>query len=486
MSDKSFEQQVREELSDLRIKPNAAVWDSVAASLKKEKKRRWALWMFFLLAGLSIASIWWMTQFNQKEEVISQQKQFTEPKHNKKTISAPSATLQPTIEKSGIVTGNIQPAKDLTSNGRVNHTVSNNTSKSFTDVPAGNLETTLKKDGLVTQIPVTEKLAEKKQTDTSVNKIATEKELREETFTNAATTGTTDLSANTSTQYINKADSTKAQQENEPQKLTEPTDSVVPKKETKKNKWQWRAGTNLGFSGIRNSLRSLFEKTNENAYSNAFMGNGSPIITPPGSAGSSGSNNSTPVVRDAFSFGAFVELTRPFGKRSQHAISFISGYQLYTTKTGIGAINNGTVQFNNVNRTNEANRYFSIKDSASYTSNYHFLQLGIRYAHTLNWFKKVDMHWYGGIGANILIASNGLHLGNNGSGTYLFQNKSLIRPVQLDISGGIDIGLGKKKTIYVGPQVQYFLSNLSKQPGVNQHLFRPSIRMTLNISRINQ
>ena len=486
MSDKSFEQQVREELSDLRMKPNAAVWDSVAASLKKEKKRRWALWMFFLLAGLSVASIWWMSQFNQKEEVISQQKQFTEPKHNKETISVPSVTLQSTEEKTGVVTGNIQPAKNLTSKSSTNLDASNITSKSFTNVPVGKLETTLKKDGLINEIPVTEKLAERKWADTVVNKIATEKELREEIFTNATSTGTTDLSANASTQNIIKADSTIAQEENEPQKLTEHADSVVTKKETKKNRWQWRVGTNLGFSGIRNSLGSLFNRTNENAYSNAFIGNGSPITTPPGSAGSAGSNNNMPVVRDAFSFGSFVELTRPFGKRLQHAISFNSGYQLYTTKTGVGAFNNGSVQSNNPNRSNEANRYYSIKDSASYTSNYHFLQLGIRYAHSLNWFKKTEMHWYGGIGANILIASNGLHLGNNGSGTYLYQNKSLIRPVQLDISAGIDIGLGKTKTINVGPQVQYFLSNLSKQPGVNQHLFRPSIRMAININRINK
>lgn len=486
MSDKSFEQQVREELSDLRIKPDAAVWDSVAASLKKEKKRRWALWMFFLLAGLSVASLWWMSQFNNQEEVISQQKQVTEPKHNTETNSMPPATLQPGIEKTDIVTGNIQSTKNLTSKSRADYNASNITSKSLADAPVGKIESTLKKDGLITQIPVTEKLTERKWMDTSLNKIATKKEALEETFTNANTTVTTDSSASTSTQDINKADSTIIQQKNESQRLTENADSVVTKKESKKNKWQWRAGANLGFSGIRNSLRSLFEKTNENAYSNAFMGNGSPITTPPGTSGSVGSNNNTPVVRDAFSFGAFVELIRPFGKRSQHAISVISGYQLYTTKTGIGAVNNGTVQFSNVNRTNEANRYYSIKDSTSYTSNYHFLQIGLRYAHTLNWFKKADMHWYGGIGTNILIASNGLHLGNNGSGTYLFQNKSLIRSVQLDISGGIDIGLGKKKTIYVGPQVQYFLSNLSKQAGVNQHLFSPSIRMTLNINRSNK
>lgn len=484
MSDKSFEQQVREELSDLRIKPNAAVWDSVAASLKKEKKRRWALWMFFLLAGLSGASIWWMTQPNDNSEAISQQKQ--QPQNTESKTVLPFE-LHVEAEAAQMSSDKIKPSKVLAENTNIKINGTRNASKSLTDVSAIRLISAKKKDGLTNQIPVTEKLTERKWMDTSVNKIATEKETREETFTNTITTGTTDLSANTSTQDIHNADSTIAQQKNESQRLTENVDSVVTKNETKKNKWQWRAGTNLGVSGIRNSLGSLFEKTNENAYNNAYMGNASPITGPPGSSGSVGSGNNKPVVRDAYSFGAFLELARPFGKRLQHAISFTSGYQLYTTRTGIGAFNNDTAQSNNPNRSNEASSYYSIKDSASYTSNYHFLQLGIRYAHRLNWFKKTEMHWYGGIGANILIAGNGLHLGYHGSGgTYLFQNKSLIRSVQMDISVGIDIGLGKTKTIYVGPQVQYFLSNLSKQPGVNQHLFRPSIKMAVNINRINK
>ena len=58
MSDKSFEQQVREELSGLRIKPDAAVWEVVAASLQKKRKRRWTIWLFSLLAGLSGAGFW--------------------------------------------------------------------------------------------------------------------------------------------------------------------------------------------------------------------------------------------------------------------------------------------------------------------------------------------------------------------------------------------------------------------------------------------
>lgn len=58
MPNKSFEEQVREELSGLRIKPNDVVWQSVAASLQQKRRRRWAIWLLTLLIGLSSASFW--------------------------------------------------------------------------------------------------------------------------------------------------------------------------------------------------------------------------------------------------------------------------------------------------------------------------------------------------------------------------------------------------------------------------------------------
>jgi hypothetical protein len=93
------------------------------------------------------------------------------------------------------------------------------------------------------------------------------------------------------------------------------------------------------------------------------------------------------------------------------------------------------------------------------------------------------MQWYGGIGVNALLGSNGLHLGSFNAGAYLFENRSLLRSFQVDVSGGLDFGLGKSKKIYLGPQMQYMLSNLSKQPGVSQHLFRPSIRLSFLLDK---
>lgn len=77
MPNKSFEEQVREELSGLHIKPNDVVWQSVAASLQQKRRRRWAIWLFTLLAGLSGASFWLLIA--SKEET-SESMQSAQPK----------------------------------------------------------------------------------------------------------------------------------------------------------------------------------------------------------------------------------------------------------------------------------------------------------------------------------------------------------------------------------------------------------------------
>ncbi|MEO8174565.1 MAG: hypothetical protein ABI581_15830 [Sediminibacterium sp.] len=55
MADKSFEQQVKNELSALRMKPADSVWLVVEKELQQERKRRYIIWLF-LLAGLAGAS----------------------------------------------------------------------------------------------------------------------------------------------------------------------------------------------------------------------------------------------------------------------------------------------------------------------------------------------------------------------------------------------------------------------------------------------
>ncbi|MFZ6024996.1 MAG: hypothetical protein ACOYVG_11155 [Bacteroidota bacterium] len=493
MSDKSFEQQVREELSDLRIKPNAAVWESVATSLKKERKRRWVLWMFFLLAGLSVTALWWMIQEQPAASQLSHDTQITGTKKSTdqtislseknetpvSVVTQKEASIKQKIEKgnienlpsstTGFSTGKIKSATVYQQPIRNTVNESDTKSNQLNQI----IGQDLKKDEKISQSSIT--VENVNMVDGRANRQSVQSENQEKA----------DISSVVKTVDIKK-DSVEIVKETE---LLKPasTDSSVSKnsKTIKANKWQWRIGFNAGTSGVRNSIRSLLENINSRAYDNAFSGNSAPITGSPGpGGGSSGAMpNMKPVVRDALSFGTFLEAIRKFGKKEKHAIGLTAGYHLFSTRTGVGSLNTGTVQFSNVNTTNDANKYYGVKDSASYTSYYHFIQLGLRYYQSLKWFKEVDMQWYAGIGVNALLGSNGLHLGSMNTNTYLFQNRSLLRTMQMDITGGIDFGLGKSKQVYIGPQMQYMLSNLSKQPGVNQHLFRPSVRLSFVLNK---
>jgi hypothetical protein len=92
-------------------------------------------------------------------------------------------------------------------------------------------------------------------------------------------------------------------------------------------------------------------------------------------------------------------------------------------------------------------------------------------------FKTMALQWQVGVGANILLASNALQY--SASNNLLFNDNSLLRTVQLDVSTGIDIAIGKPAFLLIGPQWQYFLSDLSVQSGSNQHFLRSALKATI-------
>ena len=489
MSDKSFEQQVREELSDLRMKPNAAVWEFVAASLKKDRKRRWAVWMVFLLAGISGTALWWVAQEQSKGiefSKINQVKNNIPAKNQSETVVVSDSTiLYKDQQHKHTAATLVQESENLAESAR-DKTNAIAKATVISQLKSNNatilsVENENKKEEVVIQ-----RIAD---SGNKVISVAVDEQKKSVLLSDSVLPKTEALTTSLQQGLVSVIqDSITKEMSDAIIKKTDYNPSIVSdsikqmsKSNKKISKWQWRIGVSMGTSGVRNSLRTLLEKRNENAYTNAFTGNATPI-TPPGT-GTSNAGNTKLVVRDAFSVGGSVELLRKMGKKEQHAVGLTAGYYLYKTTTGVGNENTGTVQFSNVDRANEENKYYSIKDSAKYTSYYHFIQLGLKYYRSVKWLKKTDMQLYGGIAVNALLGSNGLHLGTNNTGIYLFKNNSLLRSLQMDISGGIDFSLGKSRQMYFGPQVQYMLSNLSKQPGVNQHLFRPSVRLSFLLDK---
>jgi len=467
MPDKSFEEQVREELSGLRIKPNDAVWQTVAASLQQKRKRRWAIWLLTLLVGLSGASFWlWMDTSTQT------------------SISATSVQLDST-----------QQMVPQTNGSEIKETKKHSLQLSEAET-SDHKNITLKKQKPSVTISTSVKL----QGSAKQKRSITQKELMPSSIigndivASVSSINTNPIQSNPPV-ITSKNDSVSVMQEvvgiqeaatigilqyDTVSSLAMDTlNSAVKQKKT--SKWVWRLAVQGGQSGIRNSLRSLFSSYRNNSLSGLFANNplpGSPT-TGQGSLGAS----SAPKMKDHFSYGVSLEMIRTIGKKKKSNIGLQIGYDVYQVSSRIGSANTGTIQFSNVNRANEANIYYGVKDSVNYISSYHFIRLGLQYYRSLNWIPKTSIRWYVGMGLNTLLSSNGLHLGVTNNNVYYFRNRSLMRSTQLDMSSGIEFALGKQKRLSVAPQVQYMLSNLSKDCCAEQHLFRPTIKLSWQLSK---
>ncbi len=458
MPNKSFEEQVREELSGLRIKPNDVVWQSVAASLQQKRRRRWAIWLLTLLVGLSGASFWLLIA--SKEET-STTIQSAQPK-TKQAVTPQieeSAQIKPSTKISSPL-----PASAKRNTNRTAHQKNNQVDE--------------------TVIPTDLSLSTKTNNSKEITPINTP-EMTSSTLSMHVKTEQTDLSiTHPKKDSVLMIPEVMGISETASIGLLQYDTVVVTPLETeirpkKASQWNWKAELLIGKSGIRNSVGSLFEGSSNAIYNN-FIGSGLSTITSPGTGPI---NLIRPKVQDHFSFGTSIEMSKTIGKKKKNSLGIQVGYQLYQTKYRIGSSNSGTVQFSNVNRANESNVYYGVSDSVNYIASYHFIRLGLQWYRSLNWLKQTELRWYAGVGTNLMISSNGLHVGIANNNIYYFKNRSLLRNMQFDAVTGLEIGIGKEKRLFVGPQIHYMLSNVSKQSGFNQHLYRPSIKMSLLLSK---
>jgi hypothetical protein len=57
MPENEFEKQIQSRLDSLNLEPSAAVWQQVEYRIRKDKRRRWFIWIPILAAGLG-AGVW--------------------------------------------------------------------------------------------------------------------------------------------------------------------------------------------------------------------------------------------------------------------------------------------------------------------------------------------------------------------------------------------------------------------------------------------
>jgi hypothetical protein len=425
MPDRSFEQQVQEELADLRIQPGTASWQVVETSLKKERKRRWLLWLLALMLCCGSSWLWWEAQKEKGNQPLKLSNQKIEIQVGK-NIPVEREQKETQVKKketewTGIVnTGNQQKKGKETSPDHteapaemeiaMNAVVKNNLERSAETV---RVEAGQGNEGAV--VPVTTK----RMTDT----------LQQQAPVAAVTVPQTG-------------------------------------KEKKSNAWKLQLFANAGSSGMRTAILKSGSQPSP-LYYNIPSNNAGQSLT-----------GAAPALHDAFSFNLGIEMIRPIGKK--HSLGISIGYGLYQNWLGVGTKKDSTIKANlNGRYSNTGGYYYRNTDSMHYTNRYHFLEAVVNLYTPFKLFHSLSFRWQLGAGTSILLASNGLHY--DAHDNLLFNNNMLLRKLNLQLSTGLEVGIGKYPVFYVGPQMRLFLNNLSEQPEARQYLLQSSLRAVYQI-----
>lgn len=425
MPDRSFEQQVREELADLQIQPDAASWEVVAASLQRERKRRWVLWLFLLAICCGGSWIWWKFQTKETHQPVIVNKQPVTT-HGQRSNTEETATNKLPEEKETV--REIEHQQKRAANLAV-----------ITGEPG--------KINMPGKIEASKPATQDLHIETTKADVVTVEKNKVFTATVLPETTTTDTA-----------------QARKPAVTSEVPAAIKEKVIlTGKKKWQVHLFANAGSSGVRNSILRTHTASADMYYS------------PPGSNLSNGSTGAAmpPAFHDAFSFNLGVEFNKAIGKKNSLGLSV--GYGLYQDRLNVGMRKDSTIKSaQNGRYSNTGGYYYKNSDSIGYTNHYHFLEAAVHLYTPFKLFRVLPFRWELGAGASLLLGSNGLHYDQKDN--LLFHNNDLLRKLNLQLSTGLDIGIGKTPFIYVGPQAKFFITNLSRQEGTKKYLWQPTLR----------
>ncbi len=467
MADRSFEQQVHEELAGLRIKPDEAVWTNIEAALQKEKKRRF-FWIFFLLIGLSGASVLlayinWNSKGNMNKPdhslagtpFINDSKNISKKKEDQQdNLKSISGIIQETV---------VKPDENKQSLNKLipAETKKNESPKDdfiyASKKKTGNIfsEKITTKSNDYQKMRLVDTITQSSQPSSISESDPQEKKSSKEIENQNLKKDITDIYS----QIIDSASSV-----NKPE-LAKKDSTVIETKInlSSKKKWQWGIHAAFGQSNTIDGF-NIGKK-------NALVMN---AITAPGGVTQTPFNSSVSLIKGSFSLQLGAEISKQIRKKNRLAISL--DYQLYQTHIQTGSRIDSITFISSYAVYNNNRYYYSTGNANRYTSYYHILAAGAGLYLPRKLFHIVPVRWNLGLNMQLLIASNGL-LYDASSGK-LFQNNALLAKFQPQVFAGFDIGMGKSSPFYVGPSIQYTLSKLSSSGAADKHLFFAGARLS--------
>lgn len=453
MADRSFEEQVREEMAGLLIRPGAAVWEQLEADLTHKKKRRGLIWFVFAGLGILLLSAVWYSQrkpqANAEEPLASlvagkdsvslkKKVRVAQPDssseiniyHKKKqeplVIIHDQAPVKPNIEKAIVNTKTLMRTIPVSANAtkKNGREADANSTVSVADVMVSKVDSVM----AVTDplIPVhTENLSD------SVIAPAVTTTVSSDTLNNGIT-------------------------------------AQAKEKASAKKSWQLSLAITGGISGMRKLPGQTL--VYQSSISNPSTG-GLPV----------GSNNyKLPSLQDAGSYGITLLADKQLSKRYGVRISL--GYETYQSKTSVGKRVDSSLQSSSFSLAADQRFYYISTDSVPYVNRFHFAQAAVSGYAMYSLGKSLQLRWELGLGLAALLGSNALHF-DQGRGV-LFTNRSLLRTLQWNLSTGFEFGFGKQPFLLLGPQLTWFIqSPFTDEGSADQHLFRSALRARMVLSK---
>jgi len=477
MPENEFEKKVSSEMQDLRVKPSEKVWLHVEERIRKKKKRRVFVIIFFL-AGLALLGYWQRHNLfsgnetpvakidgNPKPDDINATEQNKATENKQETGPSTQSTAKPTENK------NAPPVKK--GPGRNKDEVKITVKSTRTSEPNTN------QDNVKKSIPANENeknkpVQEKKQIEEPASLIiaktdpvktnekedsidikAEEPGIKKELTKVPETVAPGNKVDSTATKIADakQEELTKIDTVSAKKPLTDSA-AVVVQKQTPTKKWKWGIEFTPGISSLNNEFFSLnMNKSLADAYGVPQSGSGSGFPLPPSPPSESASSF-------AFQIGGLAK--KQLTKKSSVSVGLRYGYYSDKIRVGRDSVLPAGPLSNSVN----TNYFYRVSNSFQDKINsYHFIEAPINYHLRLNKNDQQPFEWSIGFSVSRLIASNALMYDTAFRGIY-YKNNKLLNKTQFSLSTGLSFTLINSKNFRwsAGPVADLHLNSLYDNP----------------------
>jgi len=471
MPENEFEKQIQSRLDSLNLEPSAAVWQQVEYRIRKDKRRRWFIWIPLLAAGLG-AGIWLVSNSGggslaNNAAVETNAATPTAPtarpeKNSDQTSDNDQARSEENKLQQGVGENDNRTQKSDAKSQRVlandernnlhHHTRQQRpgiTENGFID--NRDHATREKNQSSASQVSTTE---------TGVDSVSG---ANPEALTTIPTTDSANLKKQLhDSALVMKVDDKKA--------------TTVVKKKAGRT-WSFGLQGGVGVSAQSEALFGATQAAANDLYSGAVYPGGYPIST--------GSHQKVQLKSAfAFSFGGYAE------RRLSKSLSFELGlaYTQYGSniQTG-GLVNNTTFITVSTSRFMSVSNYYQAQASQSngsstYHNRYHYLELPVKLNIRLNPSGKTAFRWELGLVPAYLVATNALHYDEQQN--IFYHDNSYFSKFQFGFNTALSVRIfaKSKHPMWLGPEYRSFMTNLTNQKSTNgNHLYYGGLKASYRL-----